>query len=68
MNLRETIKEENSASLQDRTKAMIFIRHHLHEGLKVEYLTIYKSSSWFVEKSKEKILPLKVYYTPSSLL
>jgi len=50
MNLRETIKEENSASLQDRTKAMIFIRHHLHEGLKVEYLTIYKSSSWFVEK------------------
>jgi hypothetical protein len=40
MNLGETIKEENSTSLQDRTKAMIFIRHHLHEGLKVKYLTI----------------------------
>jgi hypothetical protein len=34
MNFRETIKEENNA------KTMIFIRHHLHEGLKIEYLTI----------------------------
>jgi hypothetical protein len=40
MNLRETIKEENNASLQDRAKIMIFIHHLLHEGLKVEYLTI----------------------------
>jgi len=42
MNLIKTIKEENSTSLQDRTKAkaMILIRHHLHEGLKVEYFTI----------------------------
>jgi ferritin len=34
MNFRKTIKEENNA------KTMIFIRHHLHEGLKIEYLTI----------------------------
>jgi hypothetical protein len=34
MNFRETIKEENNA------KTMIFIRHHFHEGLKIEYLTI----------------------------
>ena len=40
MNLRETIKEGNNTSLQDRAKTMIFIRHHLHEGLKSEYLTI----------------------------
>ncbi|XP_057478788.1 uncharacterized protein LOC130766108 [Actinidia eriantha] len=40
MNLGETIKEGNEASLQDRAKAMIFLRHHLHEGLKAEYLTI----------------------------
>ena len=39
-NLGETIKEENSASSQDRAKAMIFIRHHLDEGLKSEYLTV----------------------------
>ena len=39
-NLRETIKETNSASLQDRIKALIFLRHHLHESLKNEYLTV----------------------------
>jgi len=39
MNLRETIKEETNASLQNCAKSMIFIRHHLHEELKVEYLT-----------------------------
>jgi hypothetical protein len=56
MNHIKTIKEENNTSLQDRTKAkaMIFIRHHLQEGLKVEYFII-KKSSCFVAKSKENI-------------
>ena len=40
MNLGETIKEGNQASLQERAKAMIFLRHHLHEELKTEYLTV----------------------------
>ncbi|KAG5226789.1 Gag [Salix suchowensis] len=40
MNLGKVIKEQNNTSLQERTKAMIFIRHHLHERLKNEYLTI----------------------------
>jgi hypothetical protein len=40
MNLGETIKEENTTSLQDRVKIMIFVLHNLREGLKVEYLTI----------------------------
>ncbi|XP_070669120.1 uncharacterized protein [Malus domestica] len=39
-NLGEPIKEENSASSQDRAKAMIFIRRHLDEGLKSEYLMV----------------------------
>ncbi|XP_050156291.1 uncharacterized protein LOC126630223 [Malus sylvestris] len=39
-NLGETIKEDNSASSQDRAKAMIFIRRHLDEGLKSKYLTV----------------------------
>ncbi|XP_048443087.1 uncharacterized protein LOC125478700 [Pyrus x bretschneideri] len=39
-NLGETIREENSASSQDQAKAMIFIRRHLDEGLKSEYLTV----------------------------
>ncbi|XP_052878841.1 uncharacterized protein LOC128285373 [Gossypium arboreum] len=38
--LGETIKEGNEESTQDKAKAMIFLRHHLHEGLKTEYLTV----------------------------
>ena len=40
LNLRETIKETNSASLQDRAKALIFLHHHFDESLKNEYLTV----------------------------
>ena len=40
MNLGDTIKENNNASTQDRAKAMIFLRHHLHEQLKSEYLMV----------------------------
>ncbi|XP_073120827.1 uncharacterized protein [Henckelia pumila] len=40
MGIGDTIKVENKESLQNRAKAMIFIRHHLHDGLKIEYLTI----------------------------
>ena len=43
INLGTTIKEGNQASLQDRVKALIFLRHHLHEGLKNEYLTVKNS-------------------------
>ncbi|XP_021771849.1 uncharacterized protein LOC110735962 [Chenopodium quinoa] len=38
--LGETIKEANKATPQDKAKAMIFLRHHLHERLKNEYLTV----------------------------
>ena len=38
--LGETIKDGNNASNQDKAKTMIFLQHHLHEGLKAEYLTI----------------------------
>ncbi|XP_021854803.1 uncharacterized protein [Spinacia oleracea] len=38
--LGDTIKEGNKATSQNKAKAMIFLRHHLHEGLKIEYLTI----------------------------
>ena len=40
MNLRNTIKEANDASLQDHAKALIFLRHHIDEGLKGEYLMV----------------------------
>ncbi|KAK9057874.1 hypothetical protein SSX86_022713 [Deinandra increscens subsp. villosa] len=37
--LGDTIKEGNETSIQDKAKAMIFLRHHIHEDLKSEYLT-----------------------------
>ncbi|XP_019235923.1 PREDICTED: uncharacterized protein LOC109216238 [Nicotiana attenuata] len=40
MGLADTIKDKNQASNRDHAKAMIFLRHHLDEGLKMEYLTI----------------------------
>ena len=39
-NIGETIKERNQRSLQDRAKTLIFLRHNLHEDLKIEYLTV----------------------------
>ena len=40
MGLTETIKEINFMSLQDKSKATIFINRHLDECLKCEYLTV----------------------------
>ncbi|XP_070029995.1 uncharacterized protein [Nicotiana sylvestris] len=40
MGLEDTIKDKNGASKQDHAKAMIFLCHHLDEGLKMEYLTV----------------------------
>ncbi|XP_047306185.1 uncharacterized protein LOC124909556 [Impatiens glandulifera] len=38
--LGNTIKDENTVSDQDKAKSMIFLRRHIHEGLKIEYLTV----------------------------
>ena len=38
--LGDTILVGNEASNQDKAKGMIFLRHHLHEGLKAEYLIV----------------------------
>ncbi|XP_074373231.1 uncharacterized protein LOC141713627 [Apium graveolens] len=40
MGLGDTIKEGNVKTEQEQAKAMIFLRHHLYEGLKTEYLTV----------------------------
>ncbi|KAK1407624.1 hypothetical protein QVD17_39244 [Tagetes erecta] len=39
-NLGDTIKEGNESTDQNKAKVMIFLRHHIHEDLKNEYLTI----------------------------
>ncbi|XP_004249829.2 uncharacterized protein [Solanum lycopersicum] len=38
--LGDSIIEENTTSNQDKAKSVIFLRHHLDESLKVEYLTV----------------------------
>ncbi|CAH9070755.1 unnamed protein product, partial [Cuscuta europaea] len=38
--LEDTIEAINQSSSQDKAKAIIFLRHHLHESLKSEYLLV----------------------------
>ncbi|GAV82645.1 hypothetical protein CFOL_v3_26096, partial [Cephalotus follicularis] len=38
--LRHTIEEENTATNEKGTTALIFLRHHIDDGLKYEYLTV----------------------------
>ncbi|CAM8883325.1 unnamed protein product [Rhodiola kirilowii] len=40
MDLPETIIEGNTSSKVDKAKSLIFLRRHLHENLKNEYLTV----------------------------
>ncbi|GAV74624.1 hypothetical protein CFOL_v3_18104, partial [Cephalotus follicularis] len=38
--LRYTIEEENVATNEERATALIFLRHHIDDDLKYEYLTV----------------------------
>lgn len=44
----DTIVQNNLSSTQDHVKAMIFLHHHLHKDLKIEYLTL--KDPFFYEK------------------
>jgi len=63
----DTIKEGNVTSEQKNEKTMIFLRRHLHDDLKNEYLTLkYPQSFWnsLKERCKHKktiILPKSRY-------
>ncbi|XP_074323994.1 uncharacterized protein LOC141660911 [Apium graveolens] len=65
MGLGDTIKEGNKASEQDKAKAMIFLRHHLDEGLKTEYLTI-KDPSTLWKDLKERYDHQKTVILPKA--
>ncbi|XP_074326814.1 uncharacterized protein LOC141664759 [Apium graveolens] len=65
MGLGDTIKEGNKTSEQDKAKAMIFLRHHLDEGLKTEYLTI-KDPSTLWKDIKEKYDHQKMVILPKT--
>ena len=38
--LEETIVANNNATPQEKAKAIVFLRHHIHESLKTEYLFV----------------------------
>ena len=67
MNLGNTIQEKNQASRQDCAKAMIFLHHHLDEGLKNKYLMIkdplvlWKNLKEIYNHQKTVILPKARY-------
>ena len=65
MGLGDTIKEGNKASEQDKAKAMIFLHHHLDEGLKTEYLTI-KDPSTLWKDLKERYDHQKTIILPKA--
>ncbi|XP_027922622.1 uncharacterized protein LOC114180509 [Vigna unguiculata] len=65
MGLGDAIKEGNKASEQDKAKAMIFLRRHLHEGLKIEYLTI-KDPSVLWKNLKERYDHQKTVISPKA--
>ncbi|XP_062119375.1 uncharacterized protein LOC133833133 [Humulus lupulus] len=63
MGLGDTIKDQNTEIKQKKAKAMIFLRHHLHEGLRSEYstikdpLTLWKNLKERYDHQKTVILP-----------
>ena len=65
--LGNTIKEKNTTSIQEKAKAMIFLRRHLHEGLKAEYLIVkdplvlWNSLKERYEHQRTVILPKALY-------
>lgn len=67
MNLEDTIKARNNASRQDKAKAMIFLRHHLQESLKTQYLTeedplvLWKNLKERYDHQKDIFLPRAEY-------
>ncbi|XP_074326734.1 uncharacterized protein LOC141664678 [Apium graveolens] len=65
MGLGDTIKEGNKTSEQDKAKAIIFLRHHLDEGLKTEYLTI-KDPSILWKDLKERYDHQKTVILPKA--
>ncbi|XP_047258911.1 uncharacterized protein LOC107844447 [Capsicum annuum] len=58
--LSATITSDNTASSQDKAKAIIFLRHYLDEGLKVEHLTVKDPLELWSDLKKMIIFQLKL--------
>ncbi|XP_070013364.1 uncharacterized protein [Nicotiana sylvestris] len=65
MGLGDAIKDKTKASTQDCAKALIFLHHHLDEGLKIEYLTV-KDPLALLNGLKERYDNLKLVTLPQA--
>lgn len=63
--LRKIIKTRNKASVEENAKTIIFLRYHLHECLKLEYLII-KSPMSLWTKLKKRFNHQKVVFLPNA--
>ncbi|XP_039688731.1 uncharacterized protein [Medicago truncatula] len=61
----DAIKEGNKASEQQKAKALIFLRHHINEALKNEYLTV-KDPLVLWNKLKDRYEHLKAIILPKA--
>ncbi|GAV62762.1 hypothetical protein CFOL_v3_06285 [Cephalotus follicularis] len=64
--LRHTIEEENIASNEERVTALIFLRHHIDDGLKYEYRTVENPLELW-QNLNDRFEHLKVVVLPKAL-
>ncbi|XP_074348940.1 uncharacterized protein LOC141687528 [Apium graveolens] len=63
--LKDTIDPEKIPTVEQNTKAIIFLRHHIHEDLKSEYLTI-KNPLTLWNNLKDRFDHQKLVHLPSA--
>ncbi|GAV84076.1 hypothetical protein CFOL_v3_27520, partial [Cephalotus follicularis] len=64
--LRHTIDEDNAASNEERATALIFLRHHIDDGLKYEYLTV-ENPLELLQNLNDRFEHLKAVVLPNAL-
>ncbi|GAV80534.1 hypothetical protein CFOL_v3_23995, partial [Cephalotus follicularis] len=64
--LRHTIEEENAATNEERAIALIFLRHHIDDALKYEYLTVENPLELW-QNLNDRFEHLKVVVLPKAL-
>ncbi|GAV91817.1 hypothetical protein CFOL_v3_35203 [Cephalotus follicularis] len=64
--LRHTIDEDNTASNKERATALIFLSHHIDDGMKYEYLTVENPFELW-QNLNDRFEHLKAVVLPKSL-
>ncbi|GAV61319.1 hypothetical protein CFOL_v3_04846, partial [Cephalotus follicularis] len=64
--LRHTIEKENAAINEERATALTFLRHHIDDDLKYEYLTVENPLEWW-QNLNDRFEHLKAVVLPKVL-